>query len=186
MRHLLALLFFCTLIPTFSQTTDVCVTTEEMELYKLIMAYRKQEKLSKIPLSKSLSYVAHQHAWDLQNNNPNNEKCNLHSWSNKGPWSSCCYTPDHKQALCMWSKPREITTYKGDGFEISSWSSEPMKAADALEIWKNSEHHNNVILNKDIWADAKWNAIGIAINGSYAVVWFGKDTDEEGEPENCE
>lgn len=85
----------------------------------------------------------------------------------------------------MWNKPKELTSYQGFGFEISSYSSDPLMAKDALEIWQASVHHDNVILNKDIWASSTWNAIGIAINGNYAVVWFGKETDAAGEPAVC-
>jgi hypothetical protein len=42
-----------------------------------------------------------------------------------------------------------------------------------------------VIINQDIWKKYAWNAIGISIKGKYAVVWFGKEADEAGEPEKC-
>jgi len=164
------------------------LSAEELKLYELIMAYRKANRLPVIPLSVSLTYVAQQHCKDLATNHPDKNNCNAHSWSDKGSWSSCCYTPDHKQAKCMWNKPRELTNYKSDGFEIACGSSEPvykdyvMTAAYALESWKGSQHHNNVIINKDIWKDVKWKAIGIGIYKGFATVWFGEMTDAEGEP----
>lgn len=172
-------------VQIFSQTTDTCVTKEEMKLYELIMAYRAENNLPKIPLSKSLSYVAHQHTWDLEVNQPVNENCNMHSWSKKGPWSSCCYTSDHKQATCMWDKPKELTPYQGYGFEIVCGGGGEMEAAIALSCWQESVHHNDVILNKDIWKKYTWNAIGISIYGGYAVIWFGFEKDETGEPTKC-
>lgn len=168
-----------------AQTTDVCITADEQKLYDLIMKYRADNKLPSIPFSKSLSYVAHQHAWDLEVNQPTGGSCNMHSWSDKGKWTSCCYTADHKQAKCMWTKPQELTTYPGYGFEISCGGSATLSPVDALECWKSSEHHNNVILNKDIWKDYVWKSIGISINGRYAVVWFGKEDDPEGKAESC-
>jgi hypothetical protein len=180
------LFFVCGIsLSAFSQTNDVCVTTEEMKLYDLIMAYRAEKDLPKIPLSKSLSYVAHQHAWDLEVNNPVKGDCNMHSWSSKGPWTACCYTPDHKNAKGMWEKPKELTTYTGYGFEISCGGSDNLTAEESLESWKGSVHHNDVIINQDIWKKYAWNAIGISIKGKYAVVWFGKEADEAGEPEKC-
>jgi hypothetical protein len=157
------------------------ITAEELKLYKLIMDYRKSKKFPVIPLSKSLTYVAQVHSKDLDVNHPDVGNCNMHSWSKKGKWKSCCYTDDHKQAKCMWDKPRELTNYTGDGFEISTYNSE-MNASQALESWKGRVHHNNVIINQDIWKDTRWNAIGIGINGTYAVVWFGSVSDQEGEP----
>lgn len=170
----------------FAQTTEVCVTKDEMKLYDLVMAYRAESDLPKIPLSKSLSYVAHQHAWDLEVNQPVYGECNMHSWSEKGAWTSCCYTPDHKQANCMWSKPKELTTYTGYGFEISCGGGGNLTPEEALKSWQGSVHHDNVILNKDIWNKYTWNSIGIAIYGKYAVIWFGKEVDEAGKPDNCD
>jgi uncharacterized protein YkwD len=184
-RNILFIAFFTTSAFSFAQTTQVCVTPEEMKLYNLIMTYRAEYGLPEIPLSKSLSYVAHQHAWDLEVNEPTHGECNMHSWSAKGPWTPCCYTPDHKQAKGMWGKPKELTTYQGYGFEISCGSSAELDAEESLESWQGSEHHNDVILNKDIWKPYTWNAIGIAIYGKYAVVWFGKEVDEAGAPELC-
>jgi hypothetical protein len=185
MRTSLFILCLTGTFSCFAQTTNVCVTTEEMKLYNLIMTYRAEYGLPEIPLSKSLSYVAHQHAWDLEVNQPVNGNCNMHSWSAKGPWTACCYTPDHKQAKGMWEKPKELTTYQGYGFEISCGGGADLDAEVALESWQGSVHHNDVILNKDIWKPYTWNAIGVAIYGKYAVVWFGKETDEAGNAEIC-
>ncbi len=91
MKHLLSIMLFCTVGLSFAQTTEICVTKDEMKLYDLVMSYRAEYDLPKIPLSKSLSYVAHQHAWDLGVNQPVYGECNMHSWSEKGPWTSCCY-----------------------------------------------------------------------------------------------
>ncbi len=184
-RHFFVLFFLSCSMTAFSQTTDVCVTADEMKLYDLIMSYRAENNLPKIPLSKSLSYVAHQHAWDLEVNQPTHGECNPHSWSKKGPWKACCYTSDHKNAKGMWEKPKELTTYQGYGFEIEAESSDDITPELALQVWQNSVHHNDVILNQDIWTSYEWGAIGISIKGNYAVVWFGKETDAEGEPEKC-
>lgn len=152
--------------------------SEELKLYSLIMQYRRQLDLPDIPLSKSLTYVANLHVHDLMQHGPDVGDCNSHSWSNKGNWSACCYTSDHAEAKCMWSKPRELTRYQGNGYEIASWSSAGIDAISALEIWKGSYHHDQVIINQGPWTK-KWNAIGIGLYKNYAVVWFGREEDPE-------
>ncbi|HCA83339.1 MAG TPA: CAP domain-containing protein [Flavobacteriales bacterium] len=162
-----------------------CVSAEENKLYNLITEYRKSKKLPVIPLSKGLTFVARTHANDLQTNRPDKNQCNMHSWSNKGSWSSCCYTEDHKQANCMWNKPKELSNYPGYGYEISANSGGTMTAKTALDVWKKSSSHNSVIINSGQWKK-KWNAIGIGISKNYAVVWFGNETDPDGVPGNCQ
>jgi len=168
--------------PTVNET---CVSTEEMKLYNLIMEYRKQKKLPKISLSKSLTFVAQTHCKDLSENNLIKGDCNAHSWSNKGKWTSCCYTPDHKQKDCMWNKPKELTKYSDTGYEIAYYYSAGAKADQALSSWKTSKGHNALIINNTTWKDFKWNAIGVGIYKNYATVWFGVEPDAEGEAGKC-
>lgn len=178
-------------VKTVNQFPETCLTSTETELYKLINEYRAQKGLPKVKLSTSLCFVARTHAEDQTANFKDGNRCNMHSWSNKGKWSSCCYTPDHKKAKCMWDKPRELTNYPGDGYEISFFSTykydtPEVFAKDILNGWKKSPGHNDVIMNKSIWKDVEWNAIGIGVYGEYANVWFGKEEDSAGEPKLCE
>ena len=179
-RILITLCLIFTSIISYSQV----LTDEERKLYNIIMQYRKEKGLPDIPLSTSLTYVAQTHVKDLANNKPDVGNCNAHSWSSNGAWTPCCYTPDHAQAKFMWSKPRELTTYKGNGFEIACGSNGCcsdfiMTANYALESWKESSGHNAVIINQGIWDDNKWNAIGIGLFKGFAVVWFGNEIDNE-------
>ncbi|MCE3283013.1 MAG: S-layer protein [Chitinophagaceae bacterium] len=154
------------------------LTDEESKLYKLIMNYRKEKGLPEIPLSKSLTTVAKAHTKDLKANYTFGSDCNLHSWSPKGTWTPCCYTDDHAQAKNMWNKPGELTSYKGNGYEIAHGGKDYKATAQtAFEAWKSSKGHNAVILNEDIWKK-EWKAIGISIEGGFAMVWFGNETDE--------
>lgn len=165
--------------------TAVCVSTEEVKLYDLLMEYRKTKQLERIPLSLKLTQVAQVHARDLSENyKPGNEKCNIHSWSKKGNWKACCYTSDHKEASCMWNKPKEISGYASNAFEIAYYSSKGASAAEGLEGWKKSIGHNQVIINEATWKNVKWNAIGIGIYKEYGVVWFGELADDS-KIENC-
>ncbi|MEO7988217.1 MAG: CAP domain-containing protein [Chryseolinea sp.] len=159
----------------------ICLTSEEKKLYDMIMEYRESKGLEKIPISVKLMEVAQTHARDLADNYvfDVNNKCNPHSWSKKGKWTSCCYTSDHKQASCMWAKPREITGYTGSGYEIAYYSSSGANAKEGLDGWKISPGHNPMIINLDTWSKLKWQAIGLGIYKEYGVVWFGdvKDSD---------
>ena len=188
MKTLFVMLSLVSILAT-GQELEVKITAEELKLYNLIMDYRKSQNLEVIPLSKSLTYVAQTHCRDLSENKPDIKKnCNAHSWSDKGKWSACCYTSDHKKAKSMWDKPRELTSYNDNGFEIAFGSSDPLykgyiaNADQALKSWKESTGHNNVIVNKGAWKSVKWNAIGIGIYNGFATVWFGESIDIEGEP----
>ncbi|HRI09071.1 MAG TPA: CAP domain-containing protein [Nannocystaceae bacterium] len=154
-------------------------TAEAGELVALVNAYRAEKGLPAIPASPSLCTVGQTHVVDLQANAPHTEPgCNLHSWSDQGSWTPCCYTPDHAQAMCMWVKPQELTVYPGFGYEnAASGVGSPSQALDA---WKASGPHNDVILNQGIWADHPWKAIGAGLHEGYAVLWFGEESDPAG------
>ena len=159
------------------------ITQEEAKLYELIMEYRIEKGLPRIPLSPSLMFVAQTHVRDLVDNTPDLGDCNGHSWSDKGDWTPCCYTPDHAQAQCMWDKPRELTSYTGNGYEIAIGSNDIISgyvatADSALKGWKGSPLHNAVILNEGIWNIVEWKAIGIGIYKGFVCAWFGSEPDE--------
>ncbi len=92
----------------------------------------------------------------------------------------------------MWDKPRELTDYSGDGFEIAfakykSDNSDPkLTASEALEGWKKSSGHNMVIVNKGSFKKMNWEAMGVGIYRGYATVWFGSEKDLLNEPPVCE
>ncbi len=182
------LCFFILLINSASTQippTEACLSKEEQLLYSLLMDYRKNKGLPSIPNSVKLNKVARTHARDLVEHyqfDPDN-KCNPHSWSNHGEWTSCCYTSDHKQASCMWAKPKEIADYDGNGYEIAYYSSIGASAKEGLEGWKRSPGHNPLIVNSGIWSKVKWRAIGIAIYKEYGIVWFGENSDDSISPD---
>lgn len=153
---------------------------KEQALYRLIMAYRSRQHLPAIPLSKSLTRVARLHVADLRDHRSSRTECNMHSWSTFGPWTPVCYTPDHKQAKAMWDKPRELTDYTGNGFEIAvGGPRSTITPAKALTAWQGSPGHNNVIVNRSAWQKSTWQAIGVGINERYSVVWFGEEPDPD-------
>jgi uncharacterized protein YkwD len=193
-------LTFIICIPLFSSGQDhnkeislfsVCLNKEERALYEKINKYRKDNGLSRIPLSRSLTYVAKLHAEDLSENNNITAKCNMHSWSDKGEWSPCCYTADHKKSECMWLKPRELTNYTGYGYEIAFFSTYQYDetgsyANDAINQWSRSKGHNSVILNLGLWKDINWQSLGVGIHNGYSTVWFGEETDPEPPVSECQ
>lgn len=150
-------------------------TAEGLALIAEVNAYRVDNGLPAVPASSSLCIVAETHVTDLATNMPNTGPCNLHSWSDQGSWSPCCYTPDHAQAQCMWDKPGELSAYPGNGYEISYGGSSSPQAA--VQAWSNSSGHDAVMLNEGIWAGYPWGAMGGAIRDGYAHVWFGTQTD---------
>jgi uncharacterized protein YkwD len=153
-------------------------TDAERQLYDLIMRYRREHGLSTIPMSRSLSLVAKLHVRDLEKNTVP-APYNFHSWSNDGPWSSVNYTPDHRYAKLMWNKPRELTGYRGNGYEIVYMNSGNATSLDAFSIWKSSKLHNDVMMNKGSWKHINWQAIGVGIFGCYAAAWFGEERDPD-------
>lgn len=172
------------------RTDTLYLNSAEVKLAKLLNNYRASLNLPKIKLSASLSLVARQHVYDLSENYKYGSSCNLHSWSQSRFWSSCCYTADHKRASCMWDKPRELTSYKGDGYEIAFFSNydyaDPNQlVTDAIEGWKTSIGHHQLIVNTGKWDTAIWKAMGVGVYGGYVVVWFGEVADENGEPRIC-
>jgi hypothetical protein len=156
---------------------DFCITNNELKLYNLINDYRKANNKDEIPLSKSLSYVAKLHVNDLLINRPDTAECNLHSWSDKGDWTQCCYGRDIFNNTCMTSKPKELTSYPASGYEIAFWESVDAEPEIVLDLWTSANASNDLILNQDIWEEKDWKALGVGMLKGYAVVWFGTEAD---------
>lgn len=175
---LLILTFVPVLIYSQNKAVDVIATEEEWKLYDMINRYRANNGLEKIPFSASLTYVAQLHCNDLIENV---------GYLTHG-WSDCPFNAsDPESYVCMWLKPQELTNYKGYGYECAhgGYSSGGYKASaeESLRGWKNSSYHNAVILNKGIWSNHQWKALGIGIQGAYACIWFGEEEDPNGEPQ---
>lgn len=160
------------------------LSEKEAKLYYDINAYRESLGLPKLSLSKSLTTVARTHVADSNAHTPENQvdvrgiQGNLHSWSSYGSWTPVVYTSYHQYAANMWSKPSELTSYPGSGFEISSRYSLAMTPDVALDSWKGSQGHNDVMTTQGMWSDLK--TMGVGIDGKYAHVWFGQDADPAG------
>jgi hypothetical protein len=145
---------------------------EPGDMAEVINDYREELGLDRIPVSAALTEVAEAHVDDLAGGGAVFGACNLHSWSAQSGWTACCYTDNHAEAECMWSKPEEIAGYPSRGYEIAT--SGGSTAAAALTSWQGSDAHHEVIVNDGIWADYTWLALGGAVGGGYAVAWFGE------------
>jgi len=164
---------------------NFCISPVEAELYNMINEYRKSHNLASIPFSKSLSFVAKSHVRDLFFNRPDQGKCNVHSWSDKGAWKPFCYPPDEKKNNSVWDKPKELTPYNSKGYEIVYWENNPVNIDSILPFWKSIEYFNSFLVSDGKWEGKRWLAIGVGIYENYASVWFGEIADPEGEPWIC-
>ena len=175
------LLTACSVAPPPARSPGAAVDGPN-PLAETINRYRPSKGLAPIALSRSLTRVAAAHVADLEANYRAGGACNMHSWSGHGNWSSCCYTPDHARAACMWDKPRELSNnrYQSPGYEIVAHYTDPMTPTIALQIWRESPNHLVMIVNDGRWADNIWRAMGAAMGEHYAVVWFGEEPDPAG------
>lgn len=148
-------------------------------LVETVNEHREDRGLERVAWSPALAEVAQAHLQDLESSDAaEGEQCNLHSWSDEGEWTACCYRPgDKASAECMRRKPREITgeDYPHAGYEIAAWRSSGMDREEALRIWRDSDAHHEVMVNRGVWSEVEWEAIGAALSEEYALVWFGEE-----------
>lgn len=156
-----------------NDTVIVGISQDETILFNMINDFRRQNKLPSIPLSLDLCKVAQVHIADLIKWKPQEKGCSLHSWSGSGKWTSCCNTKEVFGIQCMKSKPREITSYPGDGYELIYWGEDKATPAEAAALWKEVGASSDMILSKGKWSGYQWKAIGAGIKSGYAVLWLG-------------
>lgn len=194
-RKILLIIILMLQIPAFCQhkgntgkevPSSYCISPMEFKLYTMINDYRARYDLPPIPLSKSLCYVASMHAKDLFLNHPDqNSQCNSHSWSAKGFWKPFCYPRDESKKSSVWDKPKELTRYKGKGYEIVYWENNVTVIDSIIAFWKSMDYFNSFLMNTGKWKGKQWNAIGISIYENYAAAWFGEIPDQEPVPVIC-
>lgn len=187
-------LWFLLIVWAFPALSNTCAVTasaddsivkgasqDESILFNMINDMRRQAKLQPIPFSPDLSKVAHVHIDDLIESKPQDHGCSLHSWSVSAKWSTCCNTKDPAGIQCMKSKPREITGYPGNGYELIYWGEDAATPADAADLWKQVDASSDMILCRNKWKNFQWKALGIAIKDGYAILWLGDKTDKHSE-----
>lgn len=157
----------------------IALAADERRLAAYVNEERQAEGLPPVALSPTLTHVARTHVRDLMRHRPDRGRCNMHSWSSAGDWTPVCFTADMAAARGMWNKPRELSrgAYRGYGFEIAFRMPGGVAPEDAMGGWLESPAHAKVMLEEGSWRGSNWQAMGVAIEGDYAVVWFGKEPD---------
>lgn len=154
------------------------ISQDETILYNMINDMRRQNNMPSIPLSSDLCKVAHVHINDLIVSKPQEKGCSLHSWSAKSKWTECCNTSDAVGLECMKSKPREITGYPGNGYELIYWEEEDATPSDAAALWQQVDASADMILCRGKWKSYQWKAMGVGLTDGYAVLWLGDKADK--------
>lgn len=150
----------------------------ELDLYHRIIAYRAEQGLDPLPLSRALTVTAGRHVVDTRENiwPRDRDHSDLHDWSD-ARYHGASGTPE-----AMWDAPERLGTgYSSPGYEISAAGAASGRAA--LEVWKASAPHNAILTNTGDWRSVDFQAIGIGLDtragpGIYAGrifhVWFGE------------
>ena len=165
------------------------LTATEALLVQKIEEYRAQNGLPSIPVSRSLSIVAARHDEDMLYN-LGGYQIGIPGQNNAHGWSDAAYNAlDSSTYSAVWTAPQRLgTAYTGNGYEILTGYLAPFSATVtitpdvALNSWKGSPAHNNVILNLDVWKNITWTAIGVGMQNGVASIWFGADADPAGSP----
>jgi len=161
-------------------TPEEACSPEALELIDLINTWRRDHDEKKVALSPSLCRVAEAHVTDLVDNQPNQGNCSQFSWSDAGDWTPCCYDLSAPDGTCIWNKPMEITGYPVNGYEaISTDGDEENTPSEAFGALTGNEDIADQMLEQGDWSRRSWKAIGAAIHGPYASVWFGEERDPE-------
>lgn len=160
---------------------NYCISSSELELFNKINAYRSERGLPGLTLSRSLSYIAYLHTRDLMINRPDTVKgCNMHSWSSKGNWTPFCFPKEQTKKKSIWDKPREITKYPGQAFELIYHTNEGNASIDdAISLWHSLAASQSILLNTGRYLKNKWKVAGVSIYKGYVSVWFGEANDPE-------
>lgn len=181
----LILLFSVKLFGQHRIPSGYCMTQEEQELAEAVNKIRIKHGKKPIKLSVSLAFVARTHVKDLETNHPDTSVCNLSSWSNKGKWTPVCYNPYVVDRKAMWDKPRELTRYPYNGYELAGYMQNGIIVDSLAELWDTLWQSMDMILTEGRWSKKSWMAMGVGIDGNYASVWFGQREDREGTPRLC-
>lgn len=167
-------------IPAITKdTVTKDITQDETILFNMINDMRRQNKLQPIPFSLDLCIVAHTHIDDLIKWKPQDKGCSLHSWSASSKWTSCCNAKDPAGIQCMKSKPKEITGYPGNGYELIFWGEDNATPVDAATLWQQVDASSDMILSRGKWKGYQWKALGVGLKDGYAVLWLGDKADNK-------
>jgi hypothetical protein len=89
------------------------------------------------------------------------------------------------QGECIRNKPKELTAYTGEGYELTYAEVFNTNADTVFKFWSSIDEANEFLLNEGPWEKKSWRAMGIGIYKSYAVLWMGQKTDALPSPVLC-
>lgn len=163
-----------------------CLNSEEVKLMKFITQFRLSQNLKPISLSSSLTTIAKIHLKDLEENSPS-PGCSYHSWSNRGEWLPCCHTNNLISMECSFLKPKELTDYKENGFELIYFEHEENISVSerSIKFWKQNPEFNDFLSNKNEWKSMNWKAMGVAVSKRFGIIWLGTEKDTKEMPNIC-
>ncbi|MFA8451606.1 MAG: SPOR domain-containing protein [Bacteroidales bacterium] len=165
---------------TFAQVSipaDFKISERSKEIIDQINKYRKENNLPEIKISTSLCWVAYLHNEDLIHNQCDTADCTLSSWSDIDLWQGGCINQKNRNIKISRNKPKEICNYPSQGFELTFWQNTHPDTESVIKDWTSDNISRNIIINKGIWRNHEWNAIGASAIGNYVLVWFGSSID---------
>ena len=174
-------------VDVYRRTKHDTATLEELRLYHEITAYRAEQGLDPLPLSKALTATAGRHVLDTRENIWR-EELDLPDGATLHSWSDAFYFADHRDPTVMWEAPARLGTgYRGTGYEISAAG--PSGIGAALRAWQGSPGHDAILAGRGGWEGVAMQAIGIGVEtspgpgpyegGTIFHVWFGDAADPE-------
>jgi hypothetical protein len=167
-----------TIVGLLAFLTLVNAVSEHQKMIDLVNEYRAQNGKPPVPTGYWLTATAMLHTIDRRDNGfPNTYGCTSgHSWSGASSLFSgpCCYSGANWQ--CMGMKPSEISSGRYTGIGYEDWV-QAGSVEQALNAWKGSPSHNDVILNLNGWAGSPWGAIGAGYCGGFYGLWFSTTPD---------
>ncbi len=176
-------MFWSSLFLSFVFIQSFCVSSEEKALTDALMTARTAQQLAPLPLSSSLSYVAHLHAKDLAENYDPESDCLLSSWSDQGEWKPCCNLPKYPEGDCMWAKPRELSNYKANAYELIFQLPDSVAREEEIAAFLLASTELQAMLLEEGWGG--WKAFGVGKSGKFISLWFGHAPDPAGVAQTC-
>jgi len=145
------------------------------ELETEINKERARNGLGPLKCDHNMRWVANKHVENQLDNGYTDGKefpngCNGHSWLGD---IGCCFSTHEATWPCMWNKPLELSKWDDrNGYEISVWNSATITPSGAVDSWRGSSAHHNVILTQGDWTDLK--TVGCGWRKTVAHCWFAK------------
>eukprot|EP01089_Gocevia_fonbrunei_P002738 TRINITY_DN12647_c0_g1_i1.p1 TRINITY_DN12647_c0_g1~~TRINITY_DN12647_c0_g1_i1.p1 ORF type:complete len:395 (+),score=67.23 TRINITY_DN12647_c0_g1_i1:392-1576(+) len=171
---------FLKLVTISTLFVTLYAVSEQQKVLDLVNQYRNEHGLPSVPTSYWLTATAMMHTMDRRDNGiPQDFGCESgHSWSGKSNQFSgpCCYSGATWECMCM--KPSEISKGRFPYISYENWVRAPT-AESAVNAWKGSNSHNELMLNLNGWAGSTWKSMGAFSCDYYYGLWFSEYEDPD-------